>query len=509
MKNKIYILLIVLGLVGFSSCESLIEEKVINQLAESNIFTTTDGCDAALNGAYSGLFNHHFFGNSVTHVNTNLSVLYTRLTTQVTNNFTDGAGNAFFRFIWGEYYQTMNRVNDVIFNVSKSEIPEADKNRILGEAYFLRAMLYFDIVRYWGGIPLRLEKTSQENINLPITPVEQVYDKILADIEQAKTLLVEPGSELAGRPHKMAAYALAQKVYLTRAGGDESSPYWQKSLDEGLVVYNSNAYELLPAYQDLWNLKNQNSIESIFEIQNSNGYSSGASLTRFFLPTSTLTPLGNTWGRAKINKEIYDAHIERYPGDTRINATYLDSLYIHRQTGAVVNIWPVERTGGNSYTYILKYIDPEFIGNVSSCNLVYLRYADVLLMLAEAENELNGPAGAYKYVNEVLTRARGAGSQPANWLGMTTEEFRERIMEERRFELLGELHDYFDVRRRGKDYLKKIIENHNTYPANVTAKEYTVATDDATLTRAMLLPIPTGEMTTNSGITQEDQNPGY
>ena len=509
MKRSIYIFLSILVFATLNSCESLIDEKVFTDLVEDNIYTTTEGCDAALNGVYAGFFTADFFGNVTTHVNTNLSVLYTRRTTQVSNNFTDGAGTAFFGQVWAAYYKSVNRTNDVIKNVSKSEIAAADKNRILGEAYFLRAMLYFDIVRYWGGVPLRIEPTIQENINMPKSISDQVYEQVLADLEQAKQFMVDQGKQKAGRPNKMAAYALAQKVYLTLAGNDQASPYWQKSLTEGLVVYNSSAYQLVSSYKDLWDIKKQNSKEAIFEIPNSAGQTTGGSLTRFFLPNNiNLTPLGACWGRAMVNKEVYDKHVKRYPGDPRIDATYLDSSYIDA-TGKLIKTWPVQKTGANSYTYILKYVDPAYVGNVSNSNLIYLRYADVLLMLAEAENEINGPDRAYAYVNAVVKRARGNGNQPADWSGMTKEQFRDAVMAERSFELLGEMQDYLDVRRRGKDYLKKIIEYHNTYPANIANKEYTVATDDATLTKAMLLPIPMTEMTTNSALKPEDQNPGY
>lgn len=520
MKKIFNIVISAAFLVALWSCDSLIEEKVYTELAESNIFTTVSGCDAALDGVYAGFFKHEFFGNMAPHINTNLSVMYTRSTTQVSNNFTDGAGTAFFGNLWQEYFVTINRANDVISHVSKSGIAEIDKNRILGEAYFLRSILYFDLVRYFGGVPLRLEPTVLENINVSKSTASQVYNQIVSDIEQAKKLLVEPGKQKPGRPNRLAAYALAQKVYLTLAGSDPSSPNWQKSINEGMVVYNSNVFKLVKPYKDLWDIKKQNAVESIFEMQNTSVIALGGSPTRFFLPNNgtSLTPNGITWGRAKVNKEVYDQHVKQYLGDPRIDATYLDSSYVTKTNPTITKIWPITKTGANAFTWILKYVDPDFVSNTSKSNYIYLRYADVLLMLAEAENEINGPANAYKYVNAVLGRARDRNGngvtdinelQPADFAGMTKEAFRDRIMAERNYELLGELHEYFDVRRRGKEYLKKICEYHNAYPANVTAKEYTIVTDDATLTRAMLLPIPLSEMNTNSALKPEDQNPGY
>jgi starch-binding outer membrane protein, SusD/RagB family len=222
---------------------------------------------------------------------------------------------------------------------------------------------------------------------------------------------------------------------------------------------------------------------------------------------------------------VYDGHSKQYPNDPRIDITYLDSTYKHRVTGANVNIYPVQKTGGNSFTYIKKYVDPDYSGTSSNTNIIYMRYAEVLLMLAEAENELRGPAGAYVYINELLGRARDANGNgkddptelsPANWTGMTKEVFTDRITSEYRYELLGELDEYFQVRRRGQAYFKALLTAHNTYPAVIanpttgTARlDFIAPTDDATMNRIMLLPIPITEMSTNNLITQADQNPGY
>jgi starch-binding outer membrane protein, SusD/RagB family len=511
---KIFILFIAtIGtLLLFNACENIIEEKVYTELDQQSAYTSVESCDAALNGVYSGLMDNSMFGTYIPFVNTYWSVLYTRNNLSMTNDFTDGSGLLYFGEVWKAYYKTINQLNGVVAGTSNSVIKQTEKDRILGEAYFLRAVMYFDLVRYFGGVPIKTEPTTRNNINTAKSPADSVYAEVIRDIDKAKLLLVDAGKQKPGRPHKMAAYALAQKVYLTLAGSDPSSPYWKKSLDEGLVVYNSKAYKLVASFANLWNLTMENTTESVFEIQNSLGKTNGASMTRFFLPVSTLTPLADTWGRTKVNKEVFDKQITRYPNDPRIAATFLAYKYSPRSNpSSTWSLYPTQKTGATSFPYIQKYIDPQFTGGGSRNNFIYLRYADVLLMLAEAENEINGPTNAYKYVNEVLTRARGTGTQPANWTGLLQATFRDRIMDERTFELIGEMHDFFDARRRGKEFLKSRIEYHNTYPANVAnaALEYTIATDDATLTRAMLLPIPLIEMTSNPLLKAEDQNPGY
>ena len=142
--------------------------------------------------------------------------------------------------------------------------------------------------------------------------------------------------------------------------------------------------------------------------------------------------------------------------------------------------------------------------------MLKLRYADLLLMLAEIENELNGPGNAYQYVNEVLARARtqADGTQapePADWSGMAQDEFRTRILRERQYELLGENHEWFDTRRRGYEYfLEEVIETHNNFP-NLGNKDFTYPVS----VKNMLLPIPSTELSNNTEISQADQNPGY
>lgn len=526
MKKIIYIISF---FIIFSSCENLIEEEVFTSLDSETLYENVSGCEAALAGVYGEFTKHGYYGTIFPELTLNLSGIYTAQTTQVDNRFGISASTAFIGTHWGAVWQIIARANDVIYHVSKSTINEEVKNRILGEAYFIRAKNYFDLVRLWGGVPLRLEPSTSSTIHMERAPASKVYEQIISDLEMAKKLLPEPAKAPVGRPHRFAANALAQKVYLTLAGNDPSSTYWQKSIDEGLIVYNSKAYSLMRPFAALWELKNKNSKESIFEIQGSTvNTGDGASLTRLFLPgtgnpSSSLTPKADTWGRAKVNKEVYDGHVRQYPRDPRIDFTYLDSTYRNRTTNALVNIYPITKTGFNSFTYIRKYVDPDYLGTSSNTNVMYMRYAEVLIMLAEAENELRGPTGALVYINELISRARDANGNgkddatelsPANWTNLNQSVFRDRILSEYRYELLGELDEYFSVRRRGKSYFKTLLDAHNAYPAVIANAgafrlDFIAPTDDATMNRIMLLPIPVTEMSTNNRIKQADQNPGY
>jgi hypothetical protein len=525
MKKIIYVLSLA---IMFSSCDKLVVEKVYTSLDSETLYENVEGCEAALTGVYGELSKHQYYGTVFPQMAQNLCGIYTTEGTQIDNKFGNNAGTYFINWHWEAIWQVVARTNNVIFYVNKSTINQTVKNRILGEVYFIRAKSYFDLVRLWGGVPLRLEPSTASTLHMARSTTAQVYDQIIKDLAEAKKLLPEPAGAPLGRPHKYAANALAQKVYLTMAGNDPTSPNWQKSIDEGLVVVNSLSYTLVRPYSKLWQVANKNSKEGIFEIQGSViNTGDGASLTRFFLPgfpSTNLTPLADTWGRGKVNKEVYDGHMSQYPNDPRIEITYLDSSYKNRTGANSTNIYPIAKTGRNSFTFIKKYVDAAYTGTSSNTNIIYMRYAEVLLMLAEAYNEIGNSSQAHTYINLVLARARDLNGNgineaneisPANWVSMSQPEFRDRIMKEYRYELLGELDEYFQVRRRGQAYFKSILDAHNAYAptianvSNTNGFDYLVLTDAATMTRIMLLPIPLSEMSANNLITQTDQNPGY
>jgi hypothetical protein len=284
-------------------------------------------------------------------------------------------------------------------------------------------------------------------------------------------------------------------------------------------VYNANAYALARSFKDLWDPTKQNSTESIFELQYSMTGGATNGLTQIHMPSATIyTPnqASAPTSRIRAHKATFDDFRSQYPGDPRINATFLYGD-LPKKDGTVLKVYPANTTT-QGYPYIFKYADPAWVASVSNSNFVYLRYADVLLMLAEIENELHGPENAYKYVNAVLTRARDANGNavmdagetaPANWSGMSKEQFRERIMVERRIELLGETHEFFDTRRRGAAYLKAYFEHHNAHPSFNEANDFRFPVDEASVNRLLLMPIPSDEMNSNQLINASDQNPGY
>jgi starch-binding outer membrane protein, SusD/RagB family len=511
------------------SCKKAITENPQGFLNDKSLFNTAPGANAALLGVYERISTYYYLGNQLPQCLSFASGAFWASVILSQNEAKQQAlpTDDMVRRPWLEMYSGVNAVNGLIDGMLESTLTGKAKDNVLGEAYFLRAVYYFNAVRIWGAVPLRLHQATDQDVNFARTPADQVYEQVISDLQQAKALMPEPTAQVKGRPNKYAAYSLLAKVYLTLAGNDQASPYWQKAYDEAIQVYNSNAYKLVRPFKDLWDVNKENSVESIFEIQYSSSGGSGANgLTQSWMPTNSsyILGAGSPLARVRLQKMTFDDHINTYGyGDPRVNASYIHTSYNSKpsSTGVVTTtaLYPnPAATAANGYPYLLKYNDPSWVANGSNTNLIYLRYADVLLMLAEIENELHGPAGAYKYINEVMNRARDANGNgtieateiaPADWSGMSQATFRSRIMLERRIELVGEVHEFYDTRRRGEAYLLSYYQQHNAHPKFNAANDFLFPTDAASVKRNMLLPIPAEEFNYNRLLTPADQNFGY
>ncbi|MCO5286379.1 MAG: RagB/SusD family nutrient uptake outer membrane protein [Chitinophagaceae bacterium] len=515
LKRLLFISLFALVIISCNK-KGFLEEKPYSFLSSDALYSSDAGARAALTGCWSSISTLQGYGANYSLVLDltsggwfNQAAAYKEM-----NALTYTASSTYLDAVspYKAFYGGIAVANDIIAKLPDGNVSAGLKDNLLGQAYLIRGMIYFNLVRMYGGVPLRLLPTTKEDVSLPRASKNDVYAQIITDLEKAAQLLPLKAGQEVGRPAKYAAVALLGKVYIAMAGGDNSSPYWQKAKDALLEVVNSNQYSLVPKFQDLWDINKQNSQESIIEIQFSRDGAEN-SMSNFYTPTGTVaTPLvtNGPFGRHRPNKESYTWHTIQYPGDPRIDATYFHDQ-LTRLDGTIVKIWP-QNKAGQGFPYMKKYVDPGFVSRKTSCNFIYLRYADVLLSLAEAENEINGPDNAYQYVNEVLNRARTsispASVEPQDYSGMTQEEFRTRIMLERRYELMGEVHLWYDTRRRGQDYLFNFFTQHNNFSLNGGLNlsfDYKYNLD----AKYLLLPIPSSEINNNTAMTPSDQNPGY
>jgi len=509
--KKIYklIILTIFSSVLYTSCDL---EEDPPYLSNDSVYSDVVTADVALNGILSSVAGYNYYGSefhgAALHMTglfypgkksdrLNIGILQPTSTQNYPTNF------------WKGCYTTIARANDFIANTS-ADSEDATMNNIIGIAYFLRAHTYFNLVRHYGGVPLYAEPASSETLHKERASIDDVYSLIIADAEKAKNLMFDASGQKgrSGRPGKYAVNMLLAKVYMALAGNDNGSPNWQKAYDEAIQVVGE--YSLVPNYAELWDDEStaNNNSESIFEIQFN--LENSSSLTKYFSESKAYP--GKGWKRFRPNPEIIDMHMAKYPNDPRINLTFKTS-YIDYKKGKTVLMYPENpnrKKDTEGFPYLYKYFikDLSATSDITNFNYVQYRYADLLLMLAEIENEIGKSNDAHAHVNEVLARARNTGGgtvEPADWAGLDQDEFRTAIMREYQYELLGEGQDFFNTHRRGYDWFKtNFIDVHNNREG---FKSFDLVYPDHI--RAMFLPIPSDEISRNQKINASDQNPGY
>lgn len=343
---------------------------------------------------------------------------------------------------------------------------ETLRAQLIAEALFVRAHAYFLLVQDYGALPLRLHETvnlSGDN-NLARSSVDSVYAQIIADLQTAATTLPPNYSGASvGRATSFAAYAMLGKVELQK--GDNAAAV--TALRN--VVFPGSPYSLLPNYADLWNPTTKNSAESIFELQFLPPLN-GSPFWNYFAPPSLNIP-GGTNGSTSPNTPTKSLIAAYEPGDKRFAAS--------------IAFDP------NNQPYILKFKDPAVaVGNDANNDFPIIRYADAMLMLAEALGETTE---AYSLINQVRARA-GLGPISA----ATPGTYIDKEMHERRVELAFECQRWHDLLRLPQAETLSIMN------ANL-AEEF--PGDNIVIdAHNLLAPLPITEIQTNTLATQ---NPGY
>lgn len=390
----------------------------------------------------------------------------------------DQGTNLFYRF-WSTSYSVINNANAAFDNISlMSTLTEEKKKQYLGEASFIRALIYFNLVRLWGGVPLKLAPTtSLQNLAIERSTAEEVYAQIEKDFQfAADNLPLTYEAKSLGRATKGAAMSMLVKVFLTRKE-------YQKAADKAQEVMGLNLYSLWNNYADVFLIANENKRESIFEVQYVGGAGNiGSSYAGFFRPSFDKRPGFGGNGDNPVTKNHYDA----YPaGDLRRDVNVV--LYSY-------TVDPKAPTTVKFPYYVAKYKDPTALNVNSAGNNYYIaRYADILLMYAEALHQVSpGNTAAYEAFNQVRRRAYGLPLNTTSVkdlpVGLSTQQFQDSVLKERRLEFAFEGQRRFDLLRNGK--LKEAVN----------AQDPAIVIQDWKL----LFPIPTLEMDTNPLLVQND-----
>src|SRR5437762_7523799 len=395
---------------------------------------------------------------------------------------------------WTANYEVIRRANDVLGQLEHVTLDPALTTRLRGEAHFLRGYAYFELVRRYGAVPLRLTPYVPDGTygDAPRVPIAQVYPAIVSDLKAATQELPPDfashtySSADRGRPTAFSAWGLLSKVYLTMAGaelaGTSLAAAKQQYADSARLaaqqVMQSGWVALEPNYMRLFDGQQQiNSDEILFQIGATHQENTGPEIVTFFNPRDYSTAGGGGGGFLSMRQVFYttfdtlDRRIapgyaifagwkESYSsGDPGTPAWFRGGLpdSIKAQispTNQVGWTWTelCDTVGWNKYdlgggrivevsprVYSMKYIDRTALTkSQNQTNPIILRYADVLLVFAEAQNEVSGPtAAAYDAINQVRTRS----NVPNLTLGLSQAQFRDSVWLERRHELYGEFQE--------------------------------------------------------------------
>jgi len=491
MKNRIFkavIAIVAFAAISVSCSDSFVDRDPVYSIDSENYFNSEADYRQALIAAYDLL--------QATYVNVLLGEIASDNTLSGGESANDVIGfqqvdemihtpnNSNLRDIWNWMFAGVNRANYIL--EFKDKIDFEGKNQIIAEARFLRAYYQFELVKWFGGIPMKGDfrfKLNDEK-TIPRSPVADVY----ASIENDLLFAIDNLSAVApqtGRATKGAAQALLGKVYL----------YQNKFVNSANVLeqlISSNSYSLVPNYNNIFENNNENNVESVFEVQYTDG--EGASFGCLQCSEGNVAVGFN--GIRNYSGPVFDSGYSfNVPTQQAYNAFEVGD---NRRDVAVLNIvtWAAANnaTYGTGYKHTgffnRKYLPRQGDLNIGDQNLTNpnnyraIRYADVLLMAAEAYNRGGiDDTKARFYLNQVRRRAFGDTNHDISASGAALTDF---ILAERRVELMGEGHRFFDLVRTGK--AAQAITNF-------------------TPNKNELFPIPIEEIQFSNGNWQ--QNPGY
>lgn len=436
-------------LFSASSCKKgFLELAPIAQQNGTNFYKTAEDMKNALAAAYGGLQYGGLYYSSM-HIigdlrsdNTEITNVNAGADQDAVDKFQNLATNSISSTTWSGHYQAIQSTNIVIEKIKTVSMDENLKARYSGEAKFLRALMYFNLVRIFGDVPLVTEVITnpEEGYKYKREAANLVYDQIIADLKDAElSLNYEYTGADIGRATKGAAMSLLGKVYLTQKRWDLASQKLKEVIDQ----VNLNKYQFLPAYASVFGIVNENNRESIFEVQFKKGSGGeGSPFTNQFAPIGSGTAvvsIGNPLGQNIPTVDMNNA----YEANDLRKAISMRNSYV---------------LGANTvmHNYVLKYAGVPAASLDSDNNWIVLRYADVLLMYAEALNEIgyvpDGPA--FGYLNQIRGRA-GLSNKTSNNTVLALRvvdqaAFRLAIEQERRVELAFEGHRWFDLVRTGR-----------------------------------------------------------
>lgn len=475
-------------LLAAASCTEVLDRTPQGEFTLDNYFRTEEHAVQSVNAIYNQLreWQVHVFSfigmtDIVSDDSEKGSFPSDGFFLQEVEDFEHTASNVAPSSVWAGYYDGVFRANLAIERIP--DVPVMDEQlraRLLGEARTLRAYFYFNLVRWFGDVPLIMEPFPADFI-IPRTDREAVYTQIVADLEAGAAVLpVKSGYPAAdlGRVTKGTAEALLAKVQLTRGN-------YQEALDKALSVIDGGEYSLAPSYTSIFTQAGENGPGSIFEVQTA-AYEIGGGGSQYNEVQGVRGTPNLGWGFNHPSDNLIAAF---ETGDPRREATILYVGEVLPDGSALV--LGDDNIVGERFNQKAFVVDhPGGNGNGPG-NIRIYRYADLLLIAAEALNELGRGGDALVYLNRVRARARGNRTNILPDVATTNQtELRTAILRERRVELALEQHRWFDLVRTGR--AAPLMQ--------ALGKAFVEGKHE-------LFPVPQGEIDLSEGALT--QNPGY
>ena len=498
MKPIIRILIIIL-LFSSSSCKKQLTEEPLSTVSPANFYKTQADFEAAALGCIGIHAGLNLYGWGIHYAQTWPAGDYKRGPGDPWENLSYESNWYFSDILWSENYKLINNVNIALEKIEGVSFEQSKKDALKGELLFLRAVGYFDLVRLFGKVPLHLSSTTTvENASLPEAPIADVYSAIVSDLQAAENLLALRNPYGVGYASKGAAAGLLVKVYVNMAGEPlKDASKWQLALDQAKKIVDANnpsvaaspfAFRLESDFQNLFYLvvspafsgsggtgrpligkpANENGPEAVYDIN----YKTTAGVLSSAFPTSVSGLPVNDWMRTYFDDSDYRKQVTMVTSDV----DPLGPKFLEKKFQSTGTTW-----------------------NDNENNWTYLRYANLVLYLAEAENEVNGPTPlAFKAINAIRARARNGVSGgtprliPADYSladAGSKDAFRTILYKERILEFACEGENWFDWIRTGK------LQNQITFQGR---QQYYKP-------RLVFFPKPQAQVTLSKGkITQND-----
>ncbi|MCU0339564.1 MAG: RagB/SusD family nutrient uptake outer membrane protein [Spirosomaceae bacterium] len=470
------------------SCE--LQETPYSSIFTSNFYKTAGDAEAAITGVYGGIGD--LYSGPAPLMNSDFSadqvyprpVVARNTYTLYTYDPAYSAAVSFNRtfespvFTWTSCYRGIEKANWVIEKVPAIAMDTKRRDEIVGEALFIRAYMHWMLAKNFGDVPI---SNTLENAIIKKSPRAEVYKQIFADLEQAIPKLPSYSASLVkGRASKEAAQALYAKAALYAED-------WAKALQQAQAVINSGKHSLMPEVKDAFDVSKEDAarVENMFAFE-AESYTPGRSsqIMGLYSPANAVEFGKTGFGSIFVYPTFFSSFS---PLDKR--RALLDTNFRNLQ-GAIVpqrNITPITPRG----ILVKKYQDPNSVGAAHAINIPLLRYADVLLIAAEAEARATGPtATAYGFINQVRRRA-GLPNLPT---GLSKDAFIAAVLQERSWELFAEGDRWHDLTRT------------NTFMTVIPKAVNDVFPARAPQPKHRFFPIPQDEINANPSV---EQNPDW